>query len=69
MSKEINQDNLFEEVLSFLRERTDDPSVIMTALAKTMTVVLLSSQLYYGDPNGVKETAKELFNNILKTLN
>ena len=49
-----NQENLYQEVLKVLQARTNDPSVIMTALGRAMLIILQASQKFYGDPKGVK---------------
>ena len=54
-----NQENLYQEVLKVLQERTNDPSVIMTALGRAMLIILQAAQKFYGDPKGVKETAEK----------
>ena len=58
-----NQENLYQEVLKVLQARTNDPSVIMTALGRAMLIIQ-----FYGDPKGVKETAEKTFNDILREL-
>ena len=63
-----NQENLYQEVLKVLQARTNDPSVIMTALGRAMLIILQSAQKFYGDPKGVKKTAEEYFDKILKRL-
>lgn len=67
-AKNNNQENLYQEVLKVLQERTNDPSVIMTALGRAMLIILQAAQQFYGDPEGVKETAKKAFNDILREL-
>jgi hypothetical protein len=44
-----NQENLYQEVLKVLQERTNDPSVIMTALGRAMLIILQAAQKFYGD--------------------
>ena len=68
MKANNNQENLYEEVLKFLRKKTNDPSVIMTALGRAMLIILQAAQEVYGDPKGVKKTAEEYFDKILKRL-
>ena len=68
MKANNNQENLYEEVLKFLRKKTNDPSVIMTALGRAMLIILQAAQEFYGDPKGVKETAEKAFNDILREL-
>ena len=68
MKANNNQENLYEEVLKFLRKKTNDPSVIMTALGRAMLIMLQAAQKFYGDPKGVKETAEKAFNDILREL-
>lgn len=68
MKANNNQENLYEEVLKFLRKKTNDPSVIMTALGRAMLIILQAAQEFYGDPKGVKKTAEEYFVEILKKL-
>ena len=69
MKANNNQENLlYEEVLKFLRKKTNDPSVIMTALGRAMLIILQAAQKFYGDPKGVKETAEKAFNDILREL-
>ena len=63
-----NQENLYQEVLKVLQERTNDPSVIMTALGRAMLIILQATQKFYGDTKGVKETAEKAFNDILREL-
>ena len=63
-----NQENLYQEVLKVLQERTNDPSVIMTALGRAMLIILQAAQEFYGDPKGVKKTAEEYFDKLLKRL-
>lgn len=63
-----NQENLYQEVLKVLQERTNDPSVIMTALERAMLIILQAAQKFYGDSKGVKETAEKAFNDILREL-
>lgn len=63
-----NQENLYQEVLKVLQARTNDPSVIMTALGRAMLIILQATQEFYGDPKGVKETAEKAFNDILREL-
>lgn len=63
-----NQENLYQEVLKVLQERTNDPSVIMTALGRAMLIILQAAQKFYGDPEGVKETAEKAFYDILREL-
>ena len=63
-----NQENLYQEVLKVLQARTNDPSVIMTALGRAMLIILQAAQEFYGDPKGVKKTAEEYFDKILKRL-
>ena len=67
-AKSNNQENLYQEVLKVLHERTNDPSVIMTALGRAMLIILQAAQRFYGDPEGVKETAQKAFNDILREL-
>lgn len=45
-----NQENLYQEVLKVLQARTNDPSVIMTALGRAMLIILQAAQKFYGDP-------------------
>ena len=66
--KNDSQENLYQEVLKVLQERTNDPSVIMTALGRAMLIILQAAQRFYGDPEGVKNTAEEAFNKILREL-
>lgn len=66
--KNDSQEDLYQEVLKVLQERTNDPSVIMTALGRAMLVILQAAQQFYGDPEGVKKTAEEAFNKILREL-
>lgn len=61
-----NQENLYQEVLKVLQARTNDPSVIMTALGRAMLIILQAAQKFYGE--GVKETAEKAFNDILREL-
>ena len=68
MTASDNQENLYQEVLKVLQERTNDPSVIMTALGRAMLIILQAAQEFYGDPKGVKKTAEEYFDKILKRL-
>ena len=68
MKANNNQENLYQEVLKVLQERTNDPSVIMTALGRAMLIILQAAQEFYGDPKGVKKTAEEYFDKILKRL-
>lgn len=68
MKANNNQENLYQEVLELLQERTNDPSVIMTALGRATLVILQAAQKFYGDPKGVKKTAEEAFNDILREL-
>ena len=68
MKANNNQENLYEEVLKFLRKKTNDPSVIMTALGRAMLIILQAAQKFYGDHKGVKETAEKAFNDILREL-
>ena len=63
-----NQENLYQEVLKVLQERTNDPSVIMTALGRAMLIILQAAQKFYGDPESVKETAYKAFSDILREL-
>lgn len=42
-----NQENLYQEVLKVLQERTNDPSVIMTALGRAMLIILQAAQKFY----------------------
>ena len=63
-----NQENLYQEVLKVLQARTNDPSVIMTALGRAMLIILQAAQEFYRDPKGVKKTAEEYFDKILKKL-
>ena len=44
MKANNNQENLYEEVLKFLRKKTNDPSVIMTALGRAMLIILQAAQ-------------------------
>lgn len=44
MKANNNQENLYEEVLKFLRKKTNDPSVIMTALGLAMLIILQAAQ-------------------------
>lgn len=67
-AKSNNQENLYQEVLKVLQERTNDPSVIMTALGRAMLIILQAAQKFYGDPKGVKKTAEKAFNDILREL-
>lgn len=67
-TKNNNQENLYQEVLKFIREETNDPTVIMTALGRAMLVILQAAQKFYGDPDGVRETAEKAFNDILRKL-
>jgi hypothetical protein len=68
MKANNNQEKLYEEALKFLRKKTNDPSVIMTALGRAMLIILQAAQEFYGDPKGVKETAEKAFNDILREL-
>lgn len=63
-----NQENLYQEVLKVLQARTNDPSVIMTALGRAMLIILQAAQKFYGDHKGAKETAEKAFNDILREL-
>lgn len=63
-----NQENQYQEVLKVLQARTNDPSVIMTALGRAMLIILQAAQKFYGDPKGVKETAEKAFNDIRREL-
>lgn len=67
-AKNNNQEDLYQEVLNVLQKRTSDPSVIMTALARAMLIILQAAQQFYGDPEGVKETAHKAFYDILREL-
>lgn len=67
-AKSNNQEDLYQEVLKVLQERTNDPSVIMTALGRAMLIILQAAQKFYGDPEGVKETAHKAFYDILREL-
>ena len=40
----------------------------MTALGRAMLIILQAAQEFYGDPKGVKKTAEEYFDKILKRL-
>ena len=68
MKANNDQETLYEEVLKFLRKKTNDPSVIMTALGRAMLIILQAAQKFYGDHKGVKETAEKAFNDILREL-
>lgn len=68
MKANNNQENLYKEVLEFLEKKTNDPSVIMKALGRAMFIILQAAQEFYGDPEGVKKTAEEAFDKILKGL-
>lgn len=41
-----NQENLYQEVLKVLQARTNDPSVIMTALGRAMLIILQAAQIF-----------------------
>lgn len=56
-----NQENLYKEVLKVLQKRTNDPSVIMTALGRSMLIILQATQEFYGDPKGVKRDHRKGF--------
>ncbi len=54
-----NQENLYQEVLKVLQARTNDPSVIMTALGRAMLIILQAAQKFYGDPEGVQRDRRK----------
>lgn len=65
--EETNKE-LYEVVLDALREQTDDPSEIASALAQALTIILQATQDLTGQKEEVKNTAKSTFDQILNLL-